>query len=268
VAGAKTLKIIILLPVYNESSTLKNELDRLKKLGDFIIMVNDGSADNSLEILEQFTKTNEFSYLINHKTNKGKSEALLNGFKAVLGLKAEGRFSHDDLLVITDADGQLPAQVIPEAVKFFNVKKLDMLIGARDFSQYPFIKQLGNKILSFAAGFLSGFSFKDTQCGFRILTMSALGKVLPYYTAKGYACEQQLSQIAVLTKLKVDNSFPVKPVYYRSNSTFADAFYIAADSIMTYLRIKFGKKKKEFQGEVLKPVLSNQGSYTGNKIEL
>ncbi|MCE1247542.1 MAG: glycosyltransferase family 2 protein [Firmicutes bacterium] len=259
------MKTIILLPVYNEEATLEAELGRLKDLADFILIINDGSADKSGEILGRFCRDNPSCALISHSTNQGKSKALSNGFSRILEKTNEGLFSYDDIIIITDADGQLPSDVIPEAMEYFLRKKLDMLIGARDFNQYPFVKKLGNLILSTAASILSGFSFRDTQCGFRILTVEALERILPFYTARGYACEQQLSQIAVLSGLNVDNSFPVKPVYYRSNSTFRDAFYIAADSLITFFRMKSGKNSHLPVRKVLKHGLSNSALSADDK---
>jgi len=170
--------------------------------------------------------------------NRGKSSALRECFKIILNLYRENSLKDEGVIIITDADGQLPAEIIRSATDHLKENNLDMLIGKRDFSSYPFIKRLGNYFLSWLASILTGFKFHDTQCGFRIFTVQTLERILPYYHARGYSCEQELSLIPVLLGMKINNTFPVQPVYYRSNSTMTDAFYITLDSFNTWLRVR------------------------------
>ncbi|MCD4782590.1 MAG: glycosyltransferase family 2 protein [Candidatus Eremiobacteraeota bacterium] len=177
---------------------------------------------------------------IEFPVNKGKSSALQECFKIILSLYEDSIFKGEDTIIVTDADGQLPADIISSATNYLKKENLDMLIGRRDFTSYPLFKRLGNYFLSRLAAILTGFNFHDTQCGFRIFTISVLEKILPYYHARGYSCEQELSLIPVLLGMKLDNTFPVEPVYYRSNSTITDAFYITLDSFATWLKVKKG----------------------------
>ena len=232
------MKTIIVLPVYNEEKTLRNQLVELHKQADFMIVINDGSRDQSGEIIEKWQKSLSTVCFINHRVNRGKANALKEAFIEILNQKEKGKFKGNDKIVITDADGQFPTNVIYPSLEYHNEKELDVLINCRDFSIYPFIKKLGNFFLSKLAGILTGFNFKDTQCGLRILKVSALEKILPHYRASGYSCEQELSIIPVILGMKVDNSFPVKTLYYRSNSTFSDAFKITYDSFATFFRVR------------------------------
>lgn len=240
--GKSPPKTIVILPVYNESSTLKAELEKLRGKADLLVIINDGSTDGSGEIIQEWIKERQGIIFINRDSNSGKADALREAFRVLLKLLGEGEVNKTDRIVITDADGQLPANAIPGAVEYFMGKKLEVLIGSRDFAIYPPVKIIGNHILSGLASFLTGFEFHDTQCGFRVLTIEALERILPCYTAHGYACEQQLSIIPALLGMKMDNSFQVKPAYYRSNSTYRDAFYIAFDSLDAFFRVR--KKMK------------------------
>lgn len=242
VAGAAKVKTIIVLPVYNEEKTLDRQLSMLCENADMIIVINDGSTDTCRKII--LDRKNDISCinLIDWKENKGKAEALKAAFNLIMERRDEGVIDDNDIVVVTDADGQLPAEAVKPSLEFFSAKKLEVLIGNRDFSLYPLIKKMGNIFLSTLAGILGGFHFNDTQCGFRLLSVSALGKILPFYHASGYSCEQELSIIPVLLGMKVDNSFEIKPAYYRSNSTFPDAFQITFDSFATYFRVKSIRK--------------------------
>ncbi len=237
------MKTIVILPVYNEEEYLDRQLSILCKIADIIIVVNDGSTDSCRDIIIDMKKDKSNINFIDWKDNQGKAQALKAAFNSILEWKETGETDINDIVVITDADGQLPAEAVKPSLEYFSEKKLDVLIGNRDFSIYPFIKKLGNLFLSLLAGILGGFHFNDTQCGFRIVTVSALEKIVPFYRASGYSCEQELSIIPVLLGMKVDNSFNIKPAYYRSNSTFPDAFQITFDSFATYFRVKFTRKK-------------------------
>lgn len=237
------MKTVIVLPVYNEEKTLDQQLSILCENAHMIIVVNDGSTDGCRNIIHDRKKDISCINLIDWKENRGKAQALRAAFNLIMERKNEGDIAYDDIVVVTDADGQLPAEAVNPSLEFFAAKKLDVLIGKRDFSIYPFIKKLGNFFLSLLAAMLTGFHFNDTQCGFRVMSVSALEKILPFYGASGYSCEQELSIIPVLLGMKVDNSFEIKPAYYRSNSTFPDAFQITFDSFATYFRVKTTGKK-------------------------
>lgn len=237
------MKKIVILPVYNEGLVLRGVLEKVSSVCDFIILIDDGSTDGSAQICLEWAEGNPRAFFKPLKENVGKAGALRAGFEAVLELQESGIIKKKDLLIITDADGQLPLEIIGDACDYFIKEKADMLIGSRDFSIYPPVKKIGNYILSALASFLSGYNFRDTQCGFRIFSVGTLGQILPYYKAKRYSCEQEISLIAAILKLKVDNSYPVKPLYYRSNSTFTDAFRIAFASFAVWARLNFYKKR-------------------------
>lgn len=243
--GKKAIKKIILLPIYNENSTLLGILEKLKPVADVIIMVNDGSTDNSGKIAAEWAGENSNSIFINLEKNMGKSHALKLSFEKIMEIEGMGEACEDDLVIIMDADGQLPPDIIKPACETFQNRQLCMLIGSRDFSHYPVIKKIGNLILSFLARIFTGYYFKDTQCGFRIFSIKVLKEILPFYHARGYSCEQELSIIAALLGMKLDNSFTIIPEYYRSNSTYTDAFYIALDSFFTWQRVRKFRKKED-----------------------
>lgn len=242
--GFYKISRIIILPIYNESSTLEDVLKDLLHRGDILLLINDGSTDDTHKIAQKWAEKHSKIYYININQNQGKAHALKMGFDKILKWEKDGNIKQEDVIILIDADGQIPPQVIDRGCFEFASKNLDLLIGKRDFTLYPFIKKLGNLILSLLAYLLTGYPFKDTQCGFRIISVKALKRILPFYRAKRYACEQEISIIAALLKLKIDNSFVIQPAYYRSNSTFKDAIHITIDSFKTYFRVKTRRKKQ------------------------
>ena len=85
-------KIVAIIPAYNEEKALADVIERTLKHVDKVIIVNDGSVDNTAEVA-----LDAGAELINHNTNLGKGEALKSGFKAVVD---------DSIIVTIDGDGQ------------------------------------------------------------------------------------------------------------------------------------------------------------------
>jgi hypothetical protein len=137
-----------------------------------------------------------------------------------------------------DADGQIPPTIVGEACADFAERRLDMLIGARDLRLYPPIKRLGNALITRIASGLTGFPFRDTLCGFRIIRAGRLAGIVEWYRARGYACEQEISMIGVMRGLPTANDFAVPTAHYRSNSTWGDAVRIAVTSVRTWRRLR------------------------------
>ena len=229
---------IVLLPVFNEAATLPAVLERLVLSSDAIIAIDDGSRDDSAAILRAWARKNRKVTLIASKTNAGKSKALELGFRKVLKMLDEGLAGPDDAVITMDADGQIPPEIIDEAGRVFAERHLDMLIGERDFRLYPRIKRLGNSLITRLASKLARFPFRDTLCGFRILRAGSLARIMEWYRARRYSCEQEISIIGVMLGLRTANDFAVPTAHYRSNSRWRDAVQITLDSFRAWWRLR------------------------------
>lgn len=232
------MKRVVVLPVFNESATLPAVLEGLAARSDVIIAVDDGSSDGSADILRAWTERSGNVVLISSDANRGKSRALELGFRRVLEMLERGSLDPGDLVITTDADGQIPPSLIDAACSSFEARGLDMLIGSRDFRLYPRIKRMGNAFMTWLASRLAGFPFQDTLCGFRILRAAAVAPILEWYRARRYSCEQEISMIGVRLGLRTANDLIVPTVHYRSNSTWPDAVQIAWDSLRTWRRLR------------------------------
>jgi glycosyltransferase involved in cell wall biosynthesis len=232
------MRTIVLLPVYNEGQTLGAVLERLVPASDAVIAVDDGSVDDSPAILRAWAERDPRLMLIRSEKNQGKSKALEIGFREVLARLERGLAAPDDAVVATDADGQIPAEIVGEAVSAFAARRLDMLIGARDFGLYPPLKKLGNAVITKLASLLAGFPFRDTLCGFRVIRAGRVAELVEWGRARRYACEQELSMIAVLRGMRTANDFAVPTAHFRSNSTWRDAAEIAVASFSAWRRLK------------------------------
>jgi glycosyltransferase involved in cell wall biosynthesis len=235
---ARAMRKIVLLPVFNEGPSLPSVLEGLVLSADEIIAIDDGSRDDSADILRTWAATNRRVTLVSLPRNLGKSEALAQGFRRITDMLDAGSVDPDDAVITMDADGQIPPEIIDRACADLAARRLDMLIGARDFRLYPSIKRLGNAFFTRLASVLVGFPFQDTLCGLRVLRAGSLVRIMPWYRARRFFCEQEISMIGVRMGLAVANDFLVPTAFYRSNSTWPDAIQIAIDSLRTWWSLR------------------------------
>lgn len=191
------MKVETLLPAYNEERNIRIVIKDVKKYlpKAKILVVDDGSADRTGEIAK-----NENVFLIRHKKNKGKGEALKTGIKYFLG--------KCDAIIIIDTDRQYFAKDAPKFV--YALQKADFVMGKRNFSKVPFRHMLGNWVWRTSFNILFGTKLRDTNCGFIGLSRKAMRKIRNVHG--GYIIENSMLSDAVKAKLKI-SQVPVSVSY-------------------------------------------------------
>ncbi|KJD32113.1 b-glycosyltransferase [Tamlana nanhaiensis] len=154
--------ICVIIPTYNNQKTLARVIDGVLNYSNHVIVVNDGSTDDTSNILKNYTDRVE---VITFDKNKGKGKALREGFK--LAIKKGYEFA-----ITIDSDGQHFPEDIPNFVKALesHPDKNLLLIGSRNMSQegVPKKSSFGNKFSNFWFWFETGIKLDDTQSGFRL----------------------------------------------------------------------------------------------------
>ncbi len=147
-------KISIIIPAKNESISLLKllpELTTLYKEAE-IIIVNDGSEDNTIEVCEKYKVR-----IINHSYSKGNGAAIKTGARSATG----------DILVFMDADGQHSPEDINKLLEEIE-KGNDMVIGAREKDSHASIpRYIANLAYNKLASYMSGHEIIDLTSGFR-----------------------------------------------------------------------------------------------------
>lgn len=200
-----TLQCCVLIPTYNNHKTLQRVIDDVQIYTSNIIVVNDGSTDDTANILQRFP----FLRVINIPVNKGKGNALKIGFKEAekmgfkyaISMDSDGQHYPDDLHVFLDAlEEHLPAQ--PEL----------LVIGSRkmDGPTVPEKSSIGNRFSSFWYRVETGVDLQDTQCGYRLYPLEAINS-LSLYTSR-FELEIEVIVKAAWNGVKVIN-LPVKVLY-------------------------------------------------------
>jgi glycosyltransferase involved in cell wall biosynthesis len=167
------LKVCVIVPTYNNHKTLKRVLDSILQFTSHVIVVNDGSTDETSIILKDY----ESLTIITHSKNAGKGLALRNGFKKAIALDYQ-------YAITIDSDGQHFPSDIPKFIDEITQNRDALLIGSRNMTQegVPKKSSFGNKFSNFWFWFETGIKLEDTQSGYRMYPLDSIPK--KYYTHK------------------------------------------------------------------------------------
>jgi glycosyltransferase involved in cell wall biosynthesis len=155
---ADHISVSIVIPAYNEEESAAQVMEEIKNVVATdprtyeIIVVDDGSTDNTSEILQKTGVR-----VIRHPVNRGYGATLKTGIRSARG----------DIIVITDADGTYPNEQIPAIVGMMD--EFDMVVGARIGSKVsiPLIRRPAKWALRMLANYLSGSKIPDLNSGLR-----------------------------------------------------------------------------------------------------
>ena len=157
------LQLSICIPLYNESESLPELYTWISKVmhqhlfSYEIIFVDDGSSDNSWEIIQRLAKENDVVKGIKFRRNYGKSAALFVAFKAAQG----------DIVITMDADLQDSPEEIPELYSMIKKDGYHLVSGYKEKRYDPLSKTIPTKLFNFATRMLSGINLKDFNCGLK-----------------------------------------------------------------------------------------------------
>lgn len=191
----------VLIPTYNNDQTLANVIQRSLLFTKDIIVVNDGSTDNTSEILNSFEEIK----VIHHITNFGKGKALSSGFAEAINLGFK-------YAITIDSDGQHFPEDIPLFIEKIKHDPNHLLVGARNLENagQPGKNSFANKISNFWFTIETGLNLPDTQSGFRLYPLKKINSLSLKTTHYDY--ELEILVKSFWNGIKIE-SIPIR-VYY------------------------------------------------------
>tara|TARA_R110000868_G_scaffold86182_3_gene241719 strand:- start:1936 stop:2679 length:744 start_codon:yes stop_codon:yes gene_type:complete len=175
--------LAIVIPFYNESDCLPGlikELDGLISKIDCpvsVVAINDGSKDNTLEMLNQFAQTRDWLKVVD-QNNGGHGKAVLHGYELATKLDTEWVFQ-------CDSDQQIPMN---ELLTFWNKREeFNSFLGIRKNRQDPKERLLVSKILKAILRVLFGLKILDANCPFRMIKAIDLKRYLAIIPETSFA---------------------------------------------------------------------------------
>lgn len=177
VSGGGSPVLSVVIPAYNEEDGIADIIERVLAVqpalaeagvGELeLIVVDDGSADRTAEIVANCAGTR----LVRHLVNKGYGAALKTGFNAARG----------DLLAFLDADGTYPPECFPDLCREA-LAGADLVVGSRRSgakSEMPLVRQVGNFVWSNLVTLLGNHRVMDPASGMRVFRREALERLYP-----------------------------------------------------------------------------------------
>ncbi len=217
----KALKkdIAILIPAYNEGKYIQDVIKDCSSYGLDIIVVNDGSSDNTLELLAQIEPEIDSTLIIlDHGYNKGKGAAIKTGLDYIAGNHYQG-------FITIDADGQHAVHEIAafiDYVKEYNSFDL-IIIGSRfsDTKGMPFIRLFVNVFTSWIISRIAGKKIEDVQSGFRYIGTNTLKNI--DLKTKNFDTEPEMVLRASWAGVDIKN-IPIKTIYLEEFKSHVSPF--------------------------------------------
>lgn len=196
-----SLKCVVLIPTYNNAGTIAKVIADVKEYSADIIVVNDGSTDDTKNILASI----ENIKVIDYPNNKGK------GYALKLGLQKAYEWGFRYAITI-DSDGQHYADDIPAFLDKIEEKPDSLLIGARNLAadNMPSRNTFANKFSNFWYKVETGKTLSDTQSGYRLYPLEKLQNI--HFITRRYEFEVEIIVRAAWRGVNVEN-IPIK-VYY------------------------------------------------------
>ncbi len=230
--------ISIIIPIYNENDILEKNI---LKINDYfqgkykfeIILINDGSTDNSLNILNSLNLKN--LVILNNANNYGKGYSIIRGI-----LKSKG-----DLILQTDAD--LSAPISEFSKLYYKLSEgYDFVIGSRSNKNSNvetkqniiriFLGQTFNKITKL----LLGLSYQDTQCGFKLYNSIKIKKIINLCIVKKFCIDVEILYLASINNFKV---FEMGIIWNDKKNSKVNLLIDPLNMFFDLIKIKFNNYK-------------------------
>ena len=170
----KQIDLSIIIPIYNEEDSIVKLYNQIIKSVDDkstyeIIFINDGSTDNSFDIIKKLLLNNRNVKLIDFITNKGKSEALNYGFNNCIG----------NVIITIDGDLQDDPMEFTNLINKINSGS-DMVTGWKKNRKDSISKRILSKIFNFILRLLTGIKIHDFNCGLKAYKKNVIKSVDVY----------------------------------------------------------------------------------------
>jgi dolichyl-phosphate beta-glucosyltransferase len=196
--------VSIVIPAYNESARIGGALDavlRCIRERDWhaeVVVVNDGSTDNTVEVVREYAAKNAEVRLLQNPKNRGKGYSVRHGVLQSVG----------EIVMFTDADLSAP---IEEAERLFAALRqgADIAIGSRwlDRSRQtlkqPFYRQFFGRCFNAITRLIMGLPFADTQCGFKAFHRSVAQTIFQLQRIERWGFDPELLFIALKRGYKI-----------------------------------------------------------------
>jgi len=190
----KSLDVLVCIPAYNAQSTISEAVKRCQKFADLVLVINDGSSDNTEEVAGKAGAD-----IITHRKNRGYGGAIKTALEE--GLKRNARVT-----ITFDADLQHNAKDIPKIIEPILSNESDIVIGSRFLEKNTGVKtyrKFGIRFITSLVRLFSGNNIRDAESGFRGYSIDSLKQLIPMLETEGMGMSAEILLKASVSKLKI-----------------------------------------------------------------
>ena len=228
------VELSFVIPAYNEEVFIEDTLGTLdlaikEKMFEYeIVVVDDGSQDNTFRKAVEYSKRNGHVKVIRYERNTGKGFAIKTGVMESIG----------EVVIFIDGDMEIDLDTISSYVKA--LETADIVIATKwhpdSTVSMPLSRRMLSRTFNVLVRILVGFNLKDTQVGLKVMKRSAVEKIFPRLAVKRYAFDVELLALAHLYNLKIVEM----PVKLRLESSFRvnDAWHMFVDLLGIAYRLR------------------------------
>lgn len=225
--------ILVAIPAYNESVSIGSTVLASKKYSDRVIVVDDGSIDDTASIAELSEAT-----VLKHSQNRGKGQAMKTIFD-------HARSVEFDVLVVLDGDGQHDPDDIPNVAQPVIKGSADMVIGSRYLNSgvrtdTPVYRRVGQRTLDKITNMSAGTTVTDTQSGFRAFSREAVDRLDVF--ENGMGVESEMIRNASGERLRIAER-PISVRYEGLDGQTLNPLRHGIGVLLTILRRSLGKER-------------------------
>jgi glycosyltransferase involved in cell wall biosynthesis len=184
---AKLIKeISVFFPAYNEEANIKDTVGKAIQVLDGIaekyeiIIVNDGSSDETGEVSAELAKKNKNIKVLTHSQNKGYGEALKTGFYN----------AKYNWIATVDSDGQFDFSEITKLIE--KSENADIVIGFRIDRKDPLLRKIYGFVWTLLANLLLGVNVRDVDCSFKLVKKEVIQKIPKLESTRGAMISPEL----------------------------------------------------------------------------
>jgi glycosyltransferase involved in cell wall biosynthesis len=225
----------LVIPAFNEAERIGQSLRtafaylRTTSPGSELIVVNDGSTDDTSEIVREVFagQTAITARLLEHSPNRGKGAAVREGLLAAA--TPIGLFS--------DADFSTPIEEAPKLIEPIAAGELDVAFGSRALDRtlighhQPWRREQGGRVFNLIVRVATGLPFWDTQCGFKAFRLDVVRPILERANTDGFGFDVELLYLARKANLRM------KEVPVRWNHVEGSKVSFARDSVRMFREV-------------------------------
>ncbi len=197
----------VLVPVYNEEATVTTVLEQVCHLGELVrevVVVDDGSTDQTVAAVEKFAAGEPRIALLRHPKNRGKTAAIRTALEAATG----------DVIIVQDADLEYDPSEIPEVLSPILTGRADVVYGSRFLVRRAarvlyFYHYLANTMLTFLCNLLTNRNMTDIETCYKAFRAGVIKPLK--LCSRGFGMEVEITAFVCKTRAR---TYEVPISYY------------------------------------------------------